>query len=82
MGDGDADARRDHGRLGAEVDRPRQGATDAFGGGQGVRVTDHVADDDDELVAAEPCHRVARANRPKEAACDLFEQVVARTVAE
>src|SRR4030095_2648700 len=51
----------------------------AAGGGRFVRV---LLEEDDELVATEPGHRVARATRPQDPLGDRHEHLVADLVAQ
>jgi hypothetical protein len=81
--EGDAHAGRDDDVLpGADRDRHGDGGPQPGGERKGLVDARHLLGQDDELVAAEPGHRVGRTHDPFEATGDLHEQVVPGGVAE
>ena len=62
FGDGDADRGGDHGGLVTDADGLRQRLAKAAGSNDRIAATQHVGDNDSELIAAQAGHHIARTN--------------------
>ena len=80
--DADAQAARERQRVAADVGRQRQRVEDLLGDGSGIAGARHLGEQDDELVAAVPAHRVRLAHRGLETAGGELQDPIADRVAE